>query len=45
VAGWVRNITDEVYKTLAFDASVAANLIGSLVGTPRTYGISVSFDF
>lgn len=45
VAGWVRNIADEVYKTLAFDASVAANLVGSLVGTPRTYGISVSLDF
>ena len=44
IAGWVRNIGDEVYKTTAFDLSVAANLVGSLVGNPRTYGISVKVD-
>lgn len=45
VAGWVRNLTDQVYKTLAFDASTAANLVGNLVGDPRTYGVSVNFQF
>jgi len=45
VAGWVRNVANEVYKTLAFDASTAAGLVGNLVGDPRTYGISVSVSF
>jgi iron complex outermembrane receptor protein len=45
VAGWVRNLTDETYKTLSFDASAAAGLVGNLVGDPRTYGISLSVSF
>lgn len=45
VAGWVRNLTNEVYKTQAFDASTSAGLVGSLVGDPRTYGVSVSVSF
>jgi outer membrane receptor protein involved in Fe transport len=45
VAGWVRNLTDEVYKTLAFDASVSAGLVGNFVGDPRTYGVSVAVAF
>jgi len=42
VALWMRNVTDEVYKTLAFNAAVAASLVGNLVGDPRTYGVSLS---
>ena len=44
MTGWVRNIADEVYKTTAFDLSVAAQLVGSLVGNPRTYGVSVKVN-
>jgi len=42
---WVRNITDETYKTLAFDASATASLIGNLVGDPRTYGVSIRLTY
>lgn len=37
---WARNITNEVYKTLAFDASAGPGFIGNLVGDPRTYGVT-----
>ncbi len=42
VSAWVRNVTDEVYKTLAFDASAGAGLVGNLVGDPRTYGMTAA---
>ena len=42
---WVRNLTNEVYKTLAFDASAVNGLVGNLVGDPRTYGASVKVSF
>ena len=45
VVGWVRNLTNEVYKTLVFDASSQAELVGNLVGLPRTYGLSVKLSF
>ena len=45
VAGWVRNVTNEVYKTLAFDASQSVGFVGNLVGVPRTFGGSVTFQF
>lgn len=45
VAGWVRNLTNEVYKTLAFDASAGPGLVGNLVGDPRTYGLSAKVKF
>jgi iron complex outermembrane receptor protein len=45
VAGWVRNLTNELYKTTAFNASQGANLVGNLVGDPRTYGLSVSVKY
>jgi iron complex outermembrane receptor protein len=44
-AGWVRNITNERYKTTAFNSSQGVQLVGNLVGTPRMYGISTSFKF
>ncbi len=44
IAGWVRNLTNEVYKSLSFDAS-AAGIVGNLLGDPRTYGLSVKFTF
>jgi len=45
VSGWVRNLTDEVYKTLAFDATNAYNLVGNLIGDPRTYGVTVAISW
>jgi outer membrane receptor protein involved in Fe transport len=44
IAGWVRNLDDKVYKALAFDAS-AAGVVGNIPGDPRTYGISVLFNW
>ena len=41
LAVWARNITNEVYKTLSFDASGGPGFVGNLVGDPRTYGVSV----
>jgi iron complex outermembrane receptor protein len=45
LAFWVRNVTNEVYKTLAFDASEGANLVGNQVGDPRTYGVTLSLSW
>lgn len=45
ITGWVRNVTDEVYKTLAFDASAGAGLVGNLIGDPRTYGLTVGLKW
>ena len=41
VAGWVRNLTDAVYKTYAFDASEFAKLTINFVSEPRTFGLDV----
>lgn len=45
VAVWARNITNEVYKTLAFDASGGPGFVGNLVGDPRTYGVTMKVSF
>ncbi|MEM7413570.1 MAG: TonB-dependent receptor [Myxococcota bacterium] len=45
VAGWVRNVTDEVYKNFAFDASVVSRVIINFVGEPRTIGVDVTVNF
>ncbi len=45
VALWVRNLSNLVYKTLAFDASATGGLVGNQVGDPRTYGATVKFTF
>jgi len=45
IAGWVRNLADEVYRTFAFDASNFTNTTIHLVGTPRTYGLTLSIGF
>jgi iron complex outermembrane receptor protein len=44
VAGWVRNVTNTLYKTLAFDAS-QVGLVGAYLGDPRSYGASLSFEW
>lgn len=45
ILAWVRNVTNEEYKTFAFDASFFANLVVNYVGEPRTYGATASFTF
>lgn len=45
VALWARNLTNEVYKTLAFDASGGPGFVGNLVGDPRTYGVTLKVSY
>ena len=45
IAGWVRNLTDEVYKTYAFDGSRFAGLVLNFVGEPRTVGADLTITF
>ncbi len=45
VAGWVRNLTDEVYYADTIDLSIAQGSILYIVGDPRTYGISLTVRF
>ena len=45
VAGWVRNFTDESYKSFGFDASTFNNTSIYFVGDPRTYGLSLNLNF
>ena len=45
VAGWVRNLENEAYKTFAFDGSTFQATTIFFVGDPRTYGASLQFNF
>jgi iron complex outermembrane receptor protein len=45
IAGWVRNLTDEVVKTFAFDGSTFNETSIYFVGDPRTYGLSLNLNF
>ncbi len=45
VAGWVRNITDEVYNVDVIDLSVFQWSILYAIGDPRTYGFTVTVRF
>ncbi|MBW1687510.1 MAG: TonB-dependent receptor [Deltaproteobacteria bacterium] len=45
IAGWVRNLTDKVYKTYAFDASTFSNVLINYLGEPRTFGVSLSVNW
>jgi iron complex outermembrane receptor protein len=44
IAGWVRNLTDERYKTYVAEATSIFSLL-NWVGDPRTYGVSVSLEW
>ncbi len=44
IAGWVRNLTNTIYKRLAFDAA-QVGLVGALPGDPRSYGFSVTLEW
>ena len=45
IAGWIRNLTDEVYKAFAFDLSRFADEMNAIPGDPRTMGFDVVFTF
>ncbi len=45
VSGWVRNFTDKLYKSTAFNSSQGPRLVGNFLGDPRTYGLSVSVRY
>jgi iron complex outermembrane receptor protein len=45
IAGWVRNLTNQSYKTFAFDASLFQSTTIYFVGDPRTYGGTVTVTF
>lgn len=45
VTGWVRNLTNEVYKVFSADVTTFQNVVINFVGEPRTYGLSVALTF
>jgi iron complex outermembrane receptor protein len=45
IAGWVRNLTNESYKTFAFDASTFNSTSIYFVGDPRTFGGTITVTF
>jgi iron complex outermembrane receptor protein len=45
LAGWVRNIENEAYKTFGFDGSTFNNTTIYFVGDPRTYGGTLTVNF
>jgi outer membrane receptor protein involved in Fe transport len=45
IAGWCRNLTDQVYKTYGFDATSFAKVVINFVGEPRTYGLDFTVRF
>lgn len=45
IAGWARNVTDEVYKTYVFDASRFGGEALHFVGEPRTVGADLTITF
>ena len=45
VAGWVRNVEDEVYKNYAFDASRFSGVVINFLGEPRTIGVDLTVTF
>ncbi len=45
ITGWVRNISDKVYRTFSFDASTFNRTTIHFLGDPRTYGMTVMISF
>ena len=45
VAGWVRNLSDEIYYADAIDLSRLANALAYAMGEPRTYGVTLELRF
>jgi outer membrane receptor protein involved in Fe transport len=45
IACFVRNLTDQVYKNFAFDASTFGRTVINMLGEPRSWGFSVSVNW
>lgn len=45
VTGWVRNLTNQVYKVFTADVTTFQNVIINFVGEPRTYGLTLALTF
>lgn len=45
VTGWVRNFTNEIYKTYVVDLDRAFGSTVNFVGDPRTYGLKMEFTY
>ncbi len=45
LAGWIRNVDDQVYKTFAFDASTLSRIVINFPGEPRTIGVDLTVNF
>jgi len=45
IAGWVRNLTNQSYKTFAFDGSTFQDTSIYFVGDPRTFGGTLTVTF
>jgi iron complex outermembrane recepter protein len=45
LAGWVRNLTDEIYRVDVIDLTRFQNSILYAIGDPRTYGVSLTVRF
>ncbi|MDH3519841.1 MAG: TonB-dependent receptor [Myxococcales bacterium] len=45
IAGWVRNLTDQIYRIDVIDISRFQQSILYAIGDPRTYGVTLSVQF
>jgi len=45
IAGWVRNLTDEIYRVTVFDQGRASNSTSSVISQPRSYGATLTMRF
>ena len=45
MAGFIRNLTDEVYKNFAFDAASFSSVVINFPGEPRTIGVEAIVTF
>ena len=45
LTGWCRNLTDQIYKTFAFDGSSFRQTTIYFTGDPRTYGVTLGVRF
>jgi iron complex outermembrane receptor protein len=45
ISGWVRNLENYAYKRLVADASAFQGTTINFVGMPRTYGLTVRYEF
>ncbi len=42
---WGRNLTDKEVQQIAFDVPLQQNARGAFLGDPRTYGVTLRFDY